>query len=49
MFSKRNSFFIVGTNPNLPMDKLLKKWLNEYPLQNKNFSSFYISGYIDKK
>ncbi len=49
MFLNRNSFFIVGTNNNLPMDILLKKWLKEYPLNYNKFNSFYISGYIDKK
>ena len=49
MFLNRNSFFLVGTNENLPMEILMKKWLKKYPLKNKNFSSFYISGYIDKK
>ena len=47
LFYKRNSFFIVGTNPNLPMEKLLKNWLNSIDLSK--FNSFYISGYIDKK
>ena len=27
----------------------MSKWLQQYPFQNKNFTSFYISGYIDKK
>lgn len=49
MFLNRNSFFIVGTNKNLPMDKLLNNWLEKYPLSYDKFNSFYISGYIDKK
>ena len=49
MFLKRNSFFLIGTNKNLPMEELMSKWLQQYPFQNKNFTSFYISGYIDKK
>jgi len=49
MFLNRNSFFLIGTNKNLPMDKLMSKWLNKYPLNNEKFKSFYISGYIDKK
>lgn len=49
MFLKRNSFFLIGTNKNLPMEELMSKWLQQYPFQNKNFNSFYISGYIDKK
>ena len=49
MFLKRSSFFIVGTNKNIPMDILLKKWIKKNPLENKEKNSFYISGYIDKK
>jgi hypothetical protein len=48
----------VGTNKNLPMDILLKKFVNEYPFIIPNLESerslsvnngFYISGYVDKK
>jgi len=49
MFYKRNSFFLIGINKNLPMEKLMLKWIQKYPFQNKNNSSFYISGYMDKK
>lgn len=49
VFSKRNSFFIVGTNPNLPMSIFLENLLKEYPFQNKKNQAFYISGYMDKK
>jgi ribosomal protein S2 len=50
-FAKRNCFFIIGTNKNLPMTSLLKNLLEKYPFnihQNPN-QSFYISGYIDRK
>ena len=50
-FSKRSSFFIVGTNKNLPMASLLEDLMEKYPLQinlNPN-KSFYISGYVDRK
>ena len=49
MFLKRNSFFLIGTNKNLPMDKLMYRWLNKYPFYSKKYNSFYITGYIDKK
>ena len=50
MFLNRNAFLIVGTNNKLPMDKLFANWLKEYSYDtSENFSSFYISGYVDKK
>ncbi len=48
-FFRRNSFFIVGTNPNLPMTPLLENLALEYPFEREDYSAFYISGYVDKK
>lgn len=48
-FSKRNSFFIVGTNKNLPMHILLEKLVHKYPLEMSPNFSFYVSGYVDRK
>lgn len=48
-FARRNNFFIIGTNKNLPMSILLEKLLEEYPFKSQNDYSFYVSGYIDKK
>ena len=49
--SKRNSFFLVGTNKNLPMDLLIKNFLEkEKNTKNENnYKSFYITGYIVDK
>jgi small subunit ribosomal protein S2 len=49
IFFKRNSFFIVGTNKNLPMSSILETMLTQYPFENRLKESFYISGYIDRK
>lgn len=48
-FARRNSFFIIGTNKNLPMSNILEKLLNEYPFKSQEDYSFYISGYVDRK
>lgn len=48
-FARRNNFFIIGTNKNLPMSLLLEKILEEYPFKVQKDYSFYVSGYIDKK
>lgn len=48
-FARRNNFFIIGTNKNLPMSLLLEKILEEYPFKVDADYSFYVSGYIDKK
>jgi len=48
-FARRNSFFIIGTNKNLPMSHILEKLLNEYPFKSEEDYSFYISGYVDRK
>ena len=48
-FARRNSFFIVGTNKALPMSSILETYLNQYPFKTETESSFYISGYVDKK
>jgi len=49
MFFKRNSFFIIGTNTNLPMTTLLENLIETYPFKIKNTTSFYLSGYVDRK
>lgn len=49
IFFKRNSFFIIGTNKNLPMASILENMLTQYPFENRLKQSFYISGYIDRK
>lgn len=48
-FSKRNNFFIIGTNKHLPMSSLLENILKEYPFSIDKQKSFYVSGYMDKK
>ena len=48
-FSKRNSFFLVGTNKTLPMPLILETYLKQYPFEIEKNVSFYISGYVDKK
>lgn len=48
VFFKRNSFFIIGTNKNLPMASILENLLNQYPFINNN-NFFYVSGYVDRK
>lgn len=49
LFSRRNSFFLIGTNKNLPMPVILEKWFLIKPFYNNNWHSYYISGYIDRK
>lgn len=46
---RRNSFFLVGTNANLPMAKIINNLMKQYPVKVKNFNPFYIVGYVDKK
>lgn len=46
---KKNVFFLVGTNNNLPTKQIMLKFLNKYPFKIRNEKSFYINGYIDKK
>ena len=48
-FSRRNTFFVVGTNPNLPMPLILENLMLQYPFEIEKNLSFYISGYVDKK
>lgn len=48
-FFFRNTFFIIGTNKNLPMSLLLEDLLTEHSLEIKKQLSFYISGYVDRK
>lgn len=47
--SKRNSFFLVGTNKNLPMDSLISKFIKKLSSNKKNNKLFYIKGYIIEK
>lgn len=49
IFFKRNSFFIIGTNKNLPMGSIIEKYIAKYPYDNSKKNHFYISGYIDRK
>jgi hypothetical protein len=49
LFSRRNTFFVVGTNPHLPMPLILENLLLQYPFEIEKNLSFYISGYVDKK
>lgn len=49
IFFKRNSFFIIGTNKNLPMGLILETFITKYSNENVNKNMFYISGYIDRK
>jgi small subunit ribosomal protein S2 len=48
-FARRNTFFVVGTNPNLPMPLILENLLLQYPFEIEKNLSYYISGYVDKK
>lgn len=48
-FSRRNCFFIVGTNPNLPMGAILKNIFQYHPEKFKFNKAYYVSGYVDKK
>lgn len=48
-FARRNTFFLVGTNPHLPMSNILEKLTLEYPFTTDKHISFYISGYVDRK
>lgn len=53
--SRRNSFFLIGTNKNLPMENLITKFINRFiedkPKNdnNKNYKLFYLKGYIIEK
>lgn len=46
---KRNSFFLVGTNKNLPMDSIMSNFINKFTTNKKNYKLFYIKGYIIEK
>ena len=46
--SKRHSFFLIGTNKNLPMENLLLNFINRFSKKN-NHKLFYIKGYIIEK
>lgn len=52
-FFRRNSFFVVGTNHNLPLKEFLNKLSSKYCLYSQDkeqeYSSYYLSGYIDRK
>jgi len=47
--SKRHSFFIVGTNKNLPMDDFMSNFIYEFTNEKQNHKLFYIKGYITEK
>lgn len=47
-FSRRNCFFIVGTNPNLLLKPFLEFMFQTYSEKSRK-QEFYISGYVDKK
>ena len=46
---KRNSFFLIGINDNLPMDSLIKNFVKDFKQNKLHYASFYIKGYITKK
>jgi len=46
---KRNSFFLVGTNKNLPMESILSKFIYKFTNNEKNHNLFYMKGYIIEK
>lgn len=47
--SKRHSFFLVGTNKNLPMDKLMSIYINKFNNKKDGYKLFYIKGYVTEK
>lgn len=46
---KKNTFFIVSTNNNLPTKEIISKFLKTYPFKVRKTKSLYITGYVDKK
>ena len=46
---KRNSFFLIGINDNLPMDSIIKKFIKDFAKEKSNYYTFYIKGYITEK
>lgn len=46
---KRNSFFLIGINDNLPMDALIKKFIKDFSNEKSNYYTFYMKGYITEK
>jgi small subunit ribosomal protein S2 len=49
MAAARSSFFLLATNPNLPLGALAERMRAQYPFRTDRFTSLYMTGYADKK